>query len=514
MVSKKQTTHQRRTPAGGKSKGTHAVRHVGGDANPSLAGRLRFVRKAGLQYKGLRDIFAAAGYVTEGSENFDHYWSLYERDPVAGRVVDMPAKTTWRTPPLVFEGEEPPNTGETPRPATDFETQWEALTKRLRLWSVFERVDRLARVGQYATLLIGARGADDVALKQPLTGLAGPEQILYCIPFAEKYAAIETWERNTNDPRFGLPLTYQVQFSAGVSGFPELKARVHQSRLIHVAEDALVDEVFGRPALKRALNALTDLLKVSAATGEAYWQIASKILTAKIDSDLDLGKDPTNFLKGMGESMEEMVHDLRRQFVGHGVELGWLDTTVPTPGDALELYKALVAVATGIPTRVLFGSERGELASTQDERNYFGMVNERQEHFAEPNILRAFIDRLCTVGALPMPKEGPGQYTVQWPSLFELTEKEQAEANKARAEAAKALTAMGGDPMSLVEVDEDGNVWLLPTEGGEDAGGRALEAGAAGEGGDLEAGPAAGEEEVEDEDKGEPPPIDDEEEPE
>ena len=492
-----------------------AARHrVGNDDSPSLAGRLRFLRTAGLQYKGLRDIYGAAGYVQQGAENFDHYWALYERDPVAGRVVDMPAKTTWRTPPLIFEGEEPPNTGEAPRDPTAFETSWEALAKRLRLWSVFERVDRLARVGQYAGLLIGARGVDDTALATPLTGLSGPEQILYCIPFAEKYTTIETWERDPNSPRFGLPLIYRVTLSSGVaSGFPEMKASVHQSRMLHVAEDALMDEVFGRPALKRALNALADLLKVSSATGEAYWQLASRILTAKVNPDMDLGADPSKFLEGMGEKLEEMVHDLRRQFVGHGVELGYLGTDVPPAADALEVFKALIAVATGIPTRVLFGSERGELASSQDERNYFGMINERQEHFAEPQILRAFIDRLCAVGALPLPAAGPGQYTVQWPSLFELTEKEQAEANKLRAEAAKALTAMGGDPMNLVEVDEDGNVWLLPTEGREEPGSALPGAGGpSGADGDLEAGPAAGEEDTGEEEE-DAPLLDGEEEP-
>ncbi|KKL26897.1 hypothetical protein LCGC14_2390630, partial [marine sediment metagenome] len=143
-----------------------------------------------------------------------------------------------------------------------------------------------------------------------------------------------------------------------------------------------------------------------------------------------------------------------------GIDLEWKAGAPPDPSEALPMYQALIAVATGIPSRVFFGSEQGELASSQDERAYFGMINERQEHHAEPNILRAFIDRLIEAGALSAPANK--EYTIVWPALFELTDKEIAEANKARAETAKALTPMGGSPLDLVEIDRERNVWLAP----------------------------------------------------
>ena len=455
----------RKGAAVGSALTRRLVGHGEGEEVPSLTGRLRFMRQAGLQYKGVRDIYAAAGYVAEGAETFDHYWSLYTRDPVAGRVVDMPAKTTWRTPPEVFEGEH--EDVETHMP-TAFEAAWAALAKRLRVWRHFERADRLARVGRYSLLFLGARGGDDRALATPLEGLGGPADLLYLSSFAERYAVISTWQRNPSSARFGLPESYKIELSSGIAGFGTKNVVVHHSRVIHVAEDPLVDDVYGRPALQRALNALADMLKVSASTGEAYWQLAARVLTAKLDPTMAFpeGVSSKAALTALGEDLEAIVHDLRRQFVGHGVELGWLDTTTPDPTSALEVFKVLLSVATGIPTRVFFGSEKGELASSQDERNYFGMINERQEQFAEPTVLRAFIDRLVGAGALPPPEAGVGEYTVLWPNLFELTEKETAEANKLRAEAAKALTAQGGDPMELVEVDEDRNVWLLPTEQG------------------------------------------------
>ena len=76
-------------------------------------------------------------------------------------------------------------------------------------------------------------------------------------------------------------------------------------------------------------------------------------------------------------------------------------------------------------------------------------------------ILRPFIDKLIEIGGLPKPgREG---YEVVWPPLFQESEKEMAEANKLRAEAAKALTPVGGDPAELVEIDAERNVWLRPS---------------------------------------------------
>lgn len=441
-------------PGGEKVRGRAGLAAALMADKPTMTGRLNFLRQAGLQFQGLRDVYTTAGYVKQGKETFDNYWSRYERDPVAGRIVDMLPKTTWRTPPEVFDEEQ-----DKKRNATEFEEAWEGLVTRLKVWRHFERVDRLSRVGRYAVLLIGVKGGDDAELKKPLEKVGGPDEIIYLSSFAEKHATIEKWEKDAGNPRFGLPQQYKVTFSSGVQSFGTGEAFVHHSRIIHVAEDTLTDDVYGRPALKRVLNALDDLLKVTASTGEAYWQLAARILAGKIDPKMEMEKED---VKEMGEAMEEMVHDLRRQFIGHGVGLEWLGGEPPKPNEALELYKAIVAVGSGYPTRILFGSEMGQLASAQDERAYFGTVNERQEHHAEPDILRTFIDRLLGAGALPPPKDG--EYTVVWPALFELTEKEMAEANLLRAEAAKALSPMGGSPLELVEIDEKRDVWLRSTD--------------------------------------------------
>ena len=75
--------------------------------------------------------------------------------------------------------------------------------------------------------------------------------------------------------------------------------------------------------------------------------------------------------------------------------------------------------------------------------------------------MRPLIDRWVAINALPRP--GTAGYDVVWPPLFREPEKDIAEANRTRAEAAKALTPLGGSPLDLVEIDDERNVWLRPT---------------------------------------------------
>jgi len=403
-------------------------------------------RGAGLQYGGNRDIFKTAGYVLEGSETFQHYLALYERDPLAGRIVDMPPSATWKTPPEIAE--------EGKADGTQFTKAFEQLAKRLDLWRHFEAADVLAGIGRFGILLIGTRGD----LKTPVTSLGRPEDVLFVQPYDEGAVRVATWVTDTGNARFGQPETYEMQFSAGSQGFPSIKRIVHASRVLHVAEHALRDRTYGRPRLKRALNLLHDLQKITASTGESYWQRVVPILQATVDPAVDITDAQRDELR---DAMGDMTHDLRRQFLGQGIQLKTMGAdSGPNPSQVVEMFFSLFAASTGIPKRILFGSEAGDLASSTDQANYFGMINERQEHYAEPVLVREFIDRMLAWHALPRPETGA--YIVQWPTLFELTELEQADANLKRAQTAASLTPMGGDPTQLVEITDERDVWLVP----------------------------------------------------
>lgn len=415
--------------------------------------RLDFLRQAGKQYSGNRDVYDVAGY--EKNPDYADYWGYYDRHPIAGRIVDMPAQTTWRHAPEIVEPDQ--------EDGTEFTKAVAELIDRLGLWARLERVDRLSRIGQYAVLLIGAKDvatADD--LQRPLGQLSGPDDIAYLAHYSQRAATVDKWVTDPADERYGLPELYRIDLSrnsgmgGGRTGFRAGSVLVHETRVIHVAEDTLEDDVFGRPVLRRVLNTVCNDEKVDAAAAEAFWQLADKILQLKIDPEAT-GVD----VDAVEEDMRALFHDLRRHALFQGGELSWLGGESSDPTGISEVLATKMAAGANIPKRILFGSERGELASSQDERNYFGMVSERQEHHAEPNVLRVLLDRLVEHGALPRP--GEDGYDAIWPALYVPTETEKAERNKNNASAAKDLTPLGGDPYELVDVDDDGNVTLRPS---------------------------------------------------
>jgi hypothetical protein len=94
----------------------------------------------------------------------------------------------------------------------------------------------------------------------------------------------------------------------------------------------------------------------------------------------------------------------------------------------------LIAAATRIPKRILMGSERGELASGQDEVNWMKHISGRQNGHCELVILRPFIDRLIEIGILPKPTDA---YTCEWPDMLAPSDKEKVEIGAIRAKALK-----------------------------------------------------------------------------
>lgn len=404
------------------------------------------------QIGGLEGLYALAGYPQWGAEPAGLYRLLYARSDVAGRVVDLPAATAWRAAPDVM------GAWEDAAAPSEFTTAWRALADRLGVWEACQRADRLARLGRFSVLLIGVRGLGGPdALAEPLGVLGGPDDVLYLRPYGEPDVEVAEWETAPGEPNFGRPRRYRLRLGAAEAVGLEEPVLVHHTRLIHVVNDPVDDPVYGAPVLQRVLNRLIDLEKVLASTAEGYWKAASRILVARLAPEAEAEEED---LEALGEDMEYLVAELRRWFVAQGVDLQWLSVEPPNPGPAVEVLQKLIAAGAGIPQRILYGSETGERASEQDERQWLGTVDERRKLHCEPRILRPLIDRLVRHGGLPLPPGG--QYVVVWPELRVLSERELAEANRIRAETARALTPVGGDPLDLVEVDEARNVWLVP----------------------------------------------------
>lgn len=392
-------------------------------------------------YEGQRDYDKVLGYKTV--LEFDDYLLLYTRQDIAGRIVDLPARDTWRKPPKVTEGD-----------ATDtpFVQAWDALVKSTGVWSMLSRADKLSGIGEYGVLVIGLKdlvGPEGAQIQAPLDepveqgSLSSVLDVLYLRPYSQGRASISRWDKNLESHRYGLPLEYSVKLTENTA-----PAAVHWSRVLHLADGKLDSEVFGLPRLQRAANRLADLLKLVGGTSEATWlgMRPGMIVGAKEGWKDNLPEDDWT------EAVRSLTHDIPRIMRASGLEAQILAPgEVLNPTGPFEVLLALIAAASDIPQRVLVGSAGGELsAAEEDTKQWGGQIEGRQQNYAEDEILRPFVDRMIWYGALPMPANGPGGYDIGtltgdgttrlWPSIIPLNESEQSDIRLKDAQAAKVLS--------------------------------------------------------------------------
>lgn len=399
----------------------------------------------GTSHNGARDYYEVLGYPR--SLTVEDLYAKFERDGLAARIVEFPPDETWRDTPTVKDGRD-----KDAKETTRFARAWADFAQKARVYHYCRRVDTLSGIGRYGVLLIGIAGQND--LEQPVRRVSGLEQIIYLRPYGEQAAEIHEFEDDPANPRFGQPRKYKINLGEGADAltgtggkaFPARQVIVHHSRVIHVAEGLLENEVYGRPRLQRVYNLLDDVLKTVGGSAEATWKLMRKGFVLNIDPGLDLSDEDKADLEAQ---FDEYDHELRRYLRTRGMDVHDLGSTVVEPQELFESIVSLISASTGIPQRILLGSERGELSSSQDASNWAGHVAARQLNFAEPNILRPLIDRLVAWGALQRPSSG--HYTVVWDPLFEMTDTEKADvANKWADALSKAKAALGG-PVATVE---------------------------------------------------------------
>lgn len=366
-----------------------------------LVDRLQFLQRAGLTFKGARDSYEVLGY--ERVLKPIDYRQRYERGGIAGRIVEALPKATWRGGAELIEDEDPDT-------ITEFEQAWLDLDARLKLWSFLQKADILAALGQYAVVLIGAKGE----LESELPRGSSEDQLLYLSTFSEEDATIKDYDTDTKSPRFGLPVSYQLKRTNVASS--DLTRPVHWTRVIHVAVETLDTEVLGQPRLKRCWNLLDDLDKVTGGGAEAFWMRANQGLQMDVDKDMKELSEPER--TALQTQADEYQHNIRRILRTRGVSINTLGSDVADFSSPADAVITQIAGSIGIPKRILTGSEMGQLASGQDRDNWDTMVQDRRTSFAGPCLVQPLVDRLIEFGYLPKPT----QYAVKWPEIKNLTE--------------------------------------------------------------------------------------------
>lgn len=443
-ASASENGRQTRLNAGHLEAATTAMRA----AASIMTERRDLARRAGLQHGGDRDLYETYGW--DRDLDFDDYLEKYQRQGPARAIIAAPAQATWRhAPTIVDDGSDPDEED------TRFEREWSDLVDAFRIYHYLERVDRLAGIYQYAGLFIGTTGSVPLNEEMPTDA-----ELAYLTPYRQDHLEIVEWEEDPRDPRFGQPTMYELTLvddeDVDDTGFnPEQRSiRVHWTRVLHVAEDLDEDEVFGTPRLQPVMNLLDDFLKVRGGSAEMFFQDAAAIYHANVEGDADL---PEEGEPGSFQDMEDQfiqALDGFRRFIGtKGTDFDIKRGESPRPQQVWDMLKEALAAGARMPLRIIFGSERGELASSEDQGEWLARISERQTRFAYPLVLRRLIDRFINHGMLSEP--AGGSYTIEPPNLFELDEVQEAEVRKTDAQALQALSGA----MAAGGISRDAPIW-------------------------------------------------------
>lgn len=403
-----------------------------------LVERLQLANQAGLQFGGQRDLYEVFGYKKRLTAN--DFLGKYQRQDITTRMIDAPPAATWANPPAIVN--------------TTIDSEWTTIDRSVKMWTAMYRADRLARLNSFSILLFGFDDGSNLA--RPLNS-DRVNELLYVRAIGARLINEMTFVSDRRSARFGLPETYKIQFDdpttkSSSSGHITVKGvqdfDVHHSRVVHVVENPLEDQVFGTPIIEKVYNLLDDLLKISGGTAETYWLTGNRGLQANVDKDMEINPDDA---AALSDEIDEYMHQLRRFIRTRGVDLQVLESKTPNPKEVFEMIVALISGTTGIPKRILVGAEAGQLASEQDRANWAERIEERRALFCEPSILEPTVDLLQSVGLL-----SEGEVEFKWPSAFiqNPLEKGQTMAQQARAIGNISRQTGNKTPMQLTSREE------------------------------------------------------------
>jgi hypothetical protein len=145
-----------------------------------------------------------------------------------------------------------------------------------------------------------------------------------------------------------------------------------------------------------------------------------------VNSEADVSFDTdSSSSDNLQKNLDEYTHNLTRYIKTRGLDINPIEFNIADPKSNFETNISLISGTTGIPQRILTGSERGELASSSDDKNWNNRVVERRDDFCTNWIIRQFVDWLINYNIIESPKND--KYDVIWPtSVFE-TALEQAD---------------------------------------------------------------------------------------
>lgn len=359
------------------------------------------------------------------------YKAMYEREPVAHRVVTLVPDEVWAIPPEVYEKEGDDN--------TPWEMKFNSLVRRLKLWHYLHRVDVESGIGEYGVLFHGFNDGkpydEPVQGINPLTGApsghprAGAD-VLFLRVFDQTQVQISEIEDDTASPRCGHPRFYNLSFANPTGPTTSVNIqRVHWSRVTHIADERTTSDVFGTPRQKNVYNRLIDVRKVSSGSGEMFYKGARPGLAFEVNPEfapeVELDKD------SIKKEMKRFTEGLQPYLAVEGVVVKSLPVKVADPTAHIDIQLKLIAMAKEVPYRILLGSEEAHISSTMDGLIWNKRIKRKQYTYTFPWVIDPVVQLYMATGVLP--KIDPKYW---WGDLNMMTDEQRAD------NAVKMMTAL------------------------------------------------------------------------
>lgn len=420
-----------------------------------------------------RDVDKECGYIETEKLSVADYQVMYDRESIATRVVELEPKESWRVKPCVYEDEDEDT-------ETEFEKAFNELclnfTKKTWLkpqeethpiWDIMARADILSGVGHFGLILLNID--DGKEFSEPIEGFGSTDNtpvtnedlkelrdqkpvakrsLLSVSVFEESLIQINQYETEKANPRYGLPVMYTLTMNdpknnhqSGI-GITTQTERVHWSRVVHIADNLASSHIFGVPRQRPVWNRLMDCRKVYGSSAEGYWQGAFPGLS--METHPQLGGDVTIDAAATKSQLQSYTNTLQRYVLSSGMTVKMLSPTVVDPTAQINAYIDAICIRLGCPKRIFVGSERGELASSQDKDTWEERIEARRNDHVSANIIVPFIDRCISIGVLPEPADG---YMVKWEAKDTLSPMDKVTIAKTKTEAFGAYVSGGIDTL-------------------------------------------------------------------
>lgn len=411
-----------------------------------------------------RDIDAECGFTAIGDIDIALLRDYYDRWSFAARVVELYPAECWKTSPELFETEDMDV-------ETEFEAAFQNLASRLGqgednfyrvdsakgnpIWSLLKTADILSGIGHYGGIFLGLSGAESEALTDEVSG--DSHELLYATALDESNLRINNLVDDKFNPNFGKPQTYDITFdestSANVLSLTSRTETVHASRVVHLCDNRESSRVIGVPRQRPVWRHIQNLEKLHGGSPEMYWRGAFPGVTFEtdprvagemnIDETTEEGKAKIAAIRAM---IEQMMNGLQRYALFDAITMKTHAPTVVSPKDQIEAELNAICIKLACPKRKFMGSERGELASSQDEETWESRLDGRRSDYCIPHVIVPFVNTLIRYGCLPKPTEG---YGVGWGLVNNLSQQERADVALKRTQSMASYVA--GDVQEMME---------------------------------------------------------------